>query len=90
MEIVYKFSPSEVMKDFCLISETYRLGSKPTETGRGKRLYKQMIDPENEEMARELIEKARYAHAHGLKNDVELTSKQILVLKQLVNYCMTL
>ena len=90
MEIIYRFKPEEVKDDFMLIGETYRMGSKPTETGRGKRLYAQMIPIDMQADAQTIIEKAKYAHSHGLKADIELTPRQIVVIKELVKYCLAL
>lgn len=91
MEIKYAFKPCEVIEDFKLIGETFKLGSNVTKTGRGRRLYKDLIsDKGYDEIAEGLIDKAKYIHSHGLVNDTVLTKEQIVVLKQLVIYCVGL
>lgn len=90
MEIRYKFKAEELKKDLTLIGETFSMGSKPTKTGRGKRLYAEMIPTDMEEDAQMIITKGKHAFTNGLREDIELTSRQILVLKKLVNYCLAL
>lgn len=90
MKIVYKFEPEEIREDLMLIGETYKLGSKPTETDRGKRLYAKMIPADMQDDAQAMIEKAKYVYSHGLKADTELTPKQIVAIKELVKYCLAL
>ncbi len=91
MEIQYSFKPEEVICDFKLIGETFMLGSQKVKTGKGKRMYTQLITSKGyDDIAVELINKARYAYTHGLKNDVVLTSQEIRVLKELVIYCVGL
>lgn len=90
MEIEYRFTPDELRKELRLIGETYRLGSKPTETIKGKRLYAQMIPSELENEAEYIIKKAKYEYSNGLKEDMALTSKQLIALRKLVDYCMAL
>lgn len=89
MEIQYSFKPDEVMGDFKLIGETFM--RNVVHTGKGKRMYDKLITSKGyDDIAVELINKARYAYSHGLKNDVVLTRQQIMVLKELVVYCVGL
>lgn len=91
MQIQYSFSPNELIDNFRLIGETFKLGSNKVNTGRGKRLYESCIVSKGyDEDAVELINKAKYAHSHGLRNDIQLTAKQIVVMNALVKYCMEL
>lgn len=91
MEVQYSFKPEEVINDFKLIGETFMLGSQKVKTGKGKRMYEKLIVSKGyDDIAVELINKARYAYTHGLKNDVVLTGKHVNVLKELVIYCVGL
>lgn len=91
MEIQYSFKPEEIIEDFKLIGETFKLGSQKVKTGKGKRMYAKLISSKGyDALAEELINKAKYIHGHGLKNDVVLTISQIRVLKELVVYCVGL
>ena len=38
MEIQYSFKPEEIIEDFKLIGETFKLGSQKVSTGKGKRM----------------------------------------------------
>lgn len=88
MEIQYLFKPDEVRQDFKLIGETFMLGSQKVKTGKGRRLYESYIVSKGyDDIAVELINKAKYHYLHGLKNNVTLNSQQIEVLKLLVKYC---
>ena len=88
MEIKYEFSPEEVIKDMQVVGETYKLGSRPTETGRGRRLFHTMIPDEYKETALKLVDRCKYAYSHGLRNNVTMTSEEIVALKLLVKYVM--
>lgn len=92
MEIVYRFSPEEVRQDLMLIGETFKLGSNPTKTGRGKRLFNTLIQSNgvDEDELNHIIDKAKFVHSHGMKNSVELTLEQVRLIKLLVAYCMEL
>lgn len=89
MEIQYSFKPEEVIDDFKLIGETF--SRQIVKTGKGKRMYAASIASKGyDDIAVELINKARYVHSHGLKSSMVLTKEQILVLKELVIYCVGL
>lgn len=89
MTLQYSFKPEEVIDDFKLIGETF--SRQIVRTGKGKRLYERLIVSKGyDDIAVELINKAKYAYHHTLKGDVVLTSKQVLVLKELVIYCVGL
>ena len=91
MEIQYSFKPEEIIEDFKLIGETFMLGSQKVKTGKGKRMYAKLISSKGyDDIAVELINKAKYIHSHGLKNNVVLNKDQIRVLKELVVYCVGL
>jgi len=88
MEILYSFSPIELASDFRFVGETFKLGSRKFETGRGKRLYETYIVSKGyDEDAVELINKAKYVYSHGLQSNITLTSRQIVILRQLIRYC---
>ena len=91
MEILYSFAPIELSQDFRFIGETFKLGSQKTKTGRGRRLYESYIVTKGyDEDAVELINKAKYVYSHGLHENITLTARQIVVLRELVKYCMEL
>ena len=88
MKIVYKFEPEELVDDFRFIGETFKLGSNKVSTGRGKRLYEAYIVSKGyDDDAVVLINKAKYAYSHGMKDNTTLTSKQVIVLRALAKYC---
>lgn len=88
MEIKYDFEPDELVQEFKLIGETFKRGI--VNTGRGKRLYGEMVVSKGyDDVAVELINKGKYIYSHGCSG-VVLTAKQIVVLRQLVRYCMEL
>lgn len=91
MGIQYSFKPEEVIEDFKLIGETFMLGSHKVKTGKGKRMYAKLISSKGyDDIAVELINKAGYIYSHSPKNNVVLNKDQIMVLKELVKYCVGL
>lgn len=86
MEVAYKFKASEVIQHMNYVGECFKLGSQPAKTGRGKRLYAEMIPAEYEEDARKMIERCRHTYSCGIKNDVEMSSRDCTVLFLLCNY----
>ena len=86
MQIMYKFSKTELSNDVALIAETYRLGSKPTETGRGKRLFRKFVPESEDEIARKIISTCK----RGITTDILFTEQEWEVFKKVVNYCVAL
>ena len=89
MTIEYKFNEEGIKKAMELVGETYRLGSKPTETGRGRRLFADMIPPEYRQAAEDMVERCRYQHIHH-SYEVKMTADEIVALRYLVDYVMAL
>lgn len=89
METKYEFEPEEIISDLKLIGETFMRGI--VKTGKGKRLYEEMIVSKGyDDIAVELINKGKYAYSHGLRCNVIWSAEYIIVLRQLVRYCMAL
>ena len=86
MEIKYEFSPEEISRHMMVIGETFKLGSKPTEIGRGRRLFQSMIPEQDREIALRLADKCKYVYSHGLGNKISMTSDEIRVLRKLLRY----
>ena len=75
------------------IGETFRLGSKPYATGRGKRLWKQYTENtgRTEEDFQKMITKCKRWHSHGMNEDqTYFTVEDIGTLKILEQYCIAL
>lgn len=87
MQINYNFTPEEIKLHMQLIAETYRLGSRPTETGRGKRLFQQYIPADLQPTALEVVKKCK---AFTGKSNVTLTGDELVALRLLVAYVMSL
>jgi len=70
-----------------LISETFRRGSRITQTGRGKRLYNEMIPECYREDAERIIRNCRIL-APAVEDKL-LTVEEVRILELLEIYCMT-
>jgi len=90
MQIVYKMTNEEIGRHMKVIGETYKLGSNPTNTGRGKRLYAQIMPEHLRDSADKMIDRCKYVYSHGIKTDIEMTAEDIEVLHYLIQYVMSL
>lgn len=88
MELVYKIkmSADEYNSLKNLISETFRRGSRITQTGRGKRLYESIISEQYREDAKRLVSLCKIESP--AVRDKEFTVEEIIALKMLEKYCM--
>lgn len=84
MNVIYELQPSELHRHFELIKETFARGI--VKTGRGKRLYQQIIPKEYRAQAEKVIEMSRTK----LKNPRQMTADEILAMRYLIDYCMSL
>lgn len=89
MRVEYKFTEEEIKKAMRLVGETYKLGSHITETGRGKRLFADMIPPEYRQAAVDMVERCKYQYSHNTY-EVKMTVDEIVALRYLVDYVMAL
>lgn len=86
MKVEYKFTEKEIKDAMRFVGETYKLGSRPTETGRGRRLFADMIPPEYRQAAEDMVERCRYQYSHN-SYEVKMTADEIVALRYLVDYC---
>lgn len=90
MRVVYEFDAYEIINKANLIGETFMLGSQKHKTGRGKRLYEQMFEPEYREAADRMISRCKRWYSSGLKKKVTLNKEDIIAMGKLVEYCKAL
>lgn len=92
--IVYiEFEHDEVRDKihYDLIAETFSRGSRPTQTMRGKRIFKEMFpDKSEQEKVRDLVRKAKsYAYTKGVPLEgVRMTVNTFNTWVKLAHYCM--
>lgn len=84
MNVIYELEPSELHRHFELIKETF--ARSIVETGRGRRLYQQIIPEEYREQAEKVIDMSR----RELRKSRQMTADEILAMSYLVDYCMSL
>lgn len=89
MTVEYKFTEQWIKDAMRVVGETYKLGSNITNTGRGKRLFAQMIPDEYKEVADRMIERCRYQYSHNTY-EVKMTAEEIIAIRYLVDYVMAL
>lgn len=82
------FTQDEFIKHFDprFIAETFMRGSKPTQTGRGKRLFKEMFSGK-EDVVKEYITTAKKYYSSGVPQKLELTGEQYDMWRKLCRYC---
>ena len=90
MTILYRFEPEEIESTMRLIGETFKLGSHLTETGRGKRLLKEMLSDCSKTVAEDLVSSCKYVYSHGMNGPRDFTSEELIVLRHLMQYCLAL
>lgn len=89
MKIEYKFTEDGIKDAMKVVGETYKLGSAPTNTGRGKRLFAQMIPDNYKDLANKVIDRCKYQYSHNTY-EVSMSADEIAVLRYLVDYVMAL
>ena len=90
MKVKYEFTADEISRHMRVIGETYKLGSRITETGRGRRLFHSMIPDEYKATALKLVDKCKHVYSHGIKESVALSAEEYVALRYLVDYVMSL
>ena len=86
MQVMYVFTPDEVIEQMRYIGEIYKLGSRPMDTGRAKRLYATTMSDLNQNVVEKMVERCKYAYAHGLKENITMTAEEVVVLRRLVDF----
>lgn len=89
MKIVYKVSAEEIGPMIRFIGETFKLGSNPANTGRGKRLWNDILGTREQE-ASEWVTKCKRWYSKGVPEEIELTYRDLDTLRKLERYCYSL
>lgn len=82
------FTQDEIIKQFDprFIAETFMRGSKPTQTGKGKRLFKEIFSGREDEV-KNLVTTAKRYYNNGVPQQLELTGEQYDLWCKLCKYC---
>jgi len=92
VRVYVEFDHDEIREKipYLLVAETFSRGSRPTQTGRGKRLFKEMFPTSREqEHVRELVRIARsYTYLKGAPRELKMTTDTYDLWLKLAQYCM--
>lgn len=78
-EAIEQFNPP-------FIAETFMRGSKPTQTMKGKRIFKEMFSGKEDEV-NNLVQVARRYYHNGVPLQMELTTEKYALWTKLCHYC---
>ena len=75
----------DIKNELRLISETYKRGSNPTQTFRGKRIFAEIFANDNIDMVNDVLKRVRqFTHK---QNELQLTPTELSIFYKLVDYC---